>query len=464
VSGLRDGELETAGEMSRALSGGEVSSVELVERALERAEAWQPATNAFSQLWPDEAVEAARAADAARAAGNAPGPFAGVPIAVKDLYDVAGRETTGCCDAYRGRVAHRDGPVIAATRAAGLVMVGKTNQHELAHGATNLVSACGQTRNPWDPARMTGGSSGGSAAAAAAGVVPWSLGSDTGGSIRIPASMCGTFGLKPTTGLLSIEGMLPLAPSLDCPGPLAGTPADLWALFRIMGGLPDAPPTREISGPKVGVPGGPFHMVAASVGQAVEGMAEHLASVGCSVEDLPGPELDDDPPGGLRGIWHVITDEEFVAAHEVLRDRLDQVAPSVAAHFDHAGATSPEQVAGARNRRAKVRRWFLRQLERVDVLLLPTTPYPAPSADQRTVDLGTHGVVDVDRVGPGWLTSIVNLAGLPAVNIPVDRTLDGLPVGVTIVGGDGAEAMLSAVVQQWSRTLGAALARPPRPV
>src|SRR5205823_1854876 len=170
-----------------------------------------------SQVWASEAMD-----HAARQAPSA-GGLEGVPIAVKDLYDVAGFETTGCSRIYAGRVAERDAPTIRRVRGAGLIMVGKTNQHELAFGGTNLYSACGRTGNPWDPRRMTGGSSGGSAAAVAAGVVPWALGSDTGGSIRIPASMCGIFGLKPTAGRLSIEGVLPLAPSLDCPGPMAGT-------------------------------------------------------------------------------------------------------------------------------------------------------------------------------------------------------------------------------------------------
>src|SRR5207237_7768988 len=142
--------------------------------------------------------------------------------------------TTGCCAAYGDNVPAEDAWVITRMREAGVVMVGKTNQHELAAGGTNTVSACGRTGNPWAPERMTGGSSGGSAAAVAAGIVPIALGSDTGGSIRIPAAFCGTFGLKPTTGQLPTDGMMPLAPSLDCPGPLASTVADLRLLYLAM--------------------------------------------------------------------------------------------------------------------------------------------------------------------------------------------------------------------------------------
>ena len=233
MTGLGDGEVESAAAISLALQQGEVTAVELVERALARAQAWQPFINAFSQQWEEEALDTARSVDAVPP-GDRASLVAGVPIAVKDLFDVAGHETTGCCAAYRGTLAPRDAPVIERVRRGGLVMMGKTNQHELAAGGTNLVSACGRTGNPWDPARMTGGSSGGSAAAVAAGVVPWALGSDTGGSIRIPASLCGTFGLKPTTGRLPLEGVMPLAPSMDRPGAMATTVADLQALHALI--------------------------------------------------------------------------------------------------------------------------------------------------------------------------------------------------------------------------------------
>ncbi|HEX9236652.1 MAG TPA: amidase family protein, partial [Actinomycetota bacterium] len=161
-SSIRDGELETAGQMAAALRRGQVSSRELTDRALRRAHVWQPATNAFSQLWEEEAERAARTVDRTPAPDR--GPWAGIPIAIKDLYDVAGHESTGCCRAYAGNLASSDAPTVAEVRAAGLVMVGKTNQHELAAGGTNLVSACGRTGNPWDASRMTGGSSGGSGA------------------------------------------------------------------------------------------------------------------------------------------------------------------------------------------------------------------------------------------------------------------------------------------------------------
>src|SRR5438093_2786036 len=167
-----DGPPESAAAMVVALRARQTTSVGLIERALAREEAWRRATNAFSQVWAEEALAQAGLVDDDIAAGRELPLLAGVPLVVKDLYDVAGHETTGCCAAYAGRMAEGDAPTIERVRAAGLVMVGKANQHELAAGGTNLVSACGRTGNPWDPTRMTGGSSGGSGAAVAAGVVP----------------------------------------------------------------------------------------------------------------------------------------------------------------------------------------------------------------------------------------------------------------------------------------------------
>src|SRR2546421_1145502 len=194
-----------------------------VEEALETIDRWQPVTNAFSQIFRDAGSEEPRE-----------GPLSGVPVAVKDLFDVAGHETTGCSEAYRGNVASRDAVVVRRLREAGAILVGKCNQHELAFGTTNLISACGPAHNPFDPGRITGGSSGWSAAAVATRCVPIALGTDTGGSIRIPSSFCGVFGLKPTHGRLSLDGVMPLATSLDCPGPMAANAEDLTLAWRVL--------------------------------------------------------------------------------------------------------------------------------------------------------------------------------------------------------------------------------------
>jgi aspartyl-tRNA(Asn)/glutamyl-tRNA(Gln) amidotransferase subunit A len=447
-----DGELETAFEMTMAMLRGEVRALELVERSIRRAERWQPVINAFSQQWADEALEEARAVDAALPGQRS--PRSGVPLAVKDLFDVAGKETTGCSAAYHGNVARGDAPVVGRIRELGMVMIGKTNQHELAAGGTNSVSACGRTSNPWDTSRITGGSSGGSAAAVAAGVVPFALGSDTGGSIRIPASMCGTFGLKPTTGQITIEGMLPLAPSMDCPGPIASTVADLILLYDARPGPRPGRPRpgglRLLRGGRrkrfrVGVPDGFFaDRVHQDVLGVVSATAKTLDGAGVAIHPVDGRGIED-----ARQVWSRICYPEFAAAHEAVRDRRHLLDPAVLAWIEEGEALSPEDREAAARRRGEIVAWFGKRLKKLDALLVPTTPYPAPRAGQETVDLGPGGTVEVARVGPGWLTCSVNLAGLPALNLPAGRSSEGLPIGVSLVCGENEEGTLFRIAGLW---------------
>ena len=440
---IADGELETAAEMSAAVDAGAVSPSELVERSVRRAESWQATTNAFCSLWGDEAMDVAGSI----APGGA-GP-SGLPIAVKDLYDVAGRETTGCCRLYAGRIAERDAPTIGRVRAAGLVMIGKTNQHELALGGTNLYSSCGRTGNPWDPRRMTGGSSGGSAAAVAAGVVPWALGSDTGGSIRIPASFCGTFGLKPTTGRIPIDGLLPLAPTMDTPGPIAATAGDLAALYRILAGTPALAGAR--SRPyRLALVGGYFRdQVHPDVVRAVQQVAATFEAVGVMTEEVGGDGIDD-----ARATWRLVCYPEFVDAHPALAGRWDAALdPAIRSAVQEGAVRSPRERADAAARRAEIERWFARRLEDADALLVPTTGYPAPLVDQGEFDLGEAGRIDLDRIGPGWFTCPVNLANLPAVNLPAGSS-EGMPVGVSLVGRPGDEEGLLTLAVSWEEASG----------
>jgi aspartyl-tRNA(Asn)/glutamyl-tRNA(Gln) amidotransferase subunit A len=443
MSQIAAGELETAVEMARALRARQVSAVELVQRSLSRLEAREPVLNAFSQVWAEEALAEARRIDEAPPDGL---PFAGVPLAVKDLYDVAGRETTGCCAAYRGNVAAQDAPTIAAVRRAGLVLIGKTNQHELAAGGTNAVSACGPAHNPWDPQRVTGGSSGGSGAAVAAGIVPWALGSDTGGSIRIPAGMCGTFGLKPTTGQLPTAGMLPLAPSLDCPGPMASSVEDTWALYEILAGNPGRG-SEERSRPwRVGVLGGYFvHNVHSDIVAGVQQVAATLGDAGVEVEAVDGEGIDD-----ARQVWMRITYAEFAAAHPTLwREHRDQVAPSVLDWMDRGVRFTAEERATAARRREEIGQWFRTRLQSCDALLVPSLPYWAPRLGQEEIDLGANGVVTLGQVGAGWHTCTLNLVGLPAINLPAGRSPDGLPFGVSLVGRDDDEDSILRLAALW---------------
>ncbi len=449
---LPDGELETALEMAVAVRTGQVSPGELRERASARAEAWQPSTRAFSQLWPDDAAEP-----------SAPdGQLAGVPIGVKDLFDMAGRPTTGCCRVYDGRIAERDAPTVARVRAAGPSIVGKTNQHELAFGGTNRYSACGRTGNPWDPTRLTGGSSGGSAAAVASGTVPFALGSDTGGSIRIPSSFCGTFGLKVTTGSITTEGMMPLAPTMDTPGPIAGTAGDLRALYRVLAGAPveplDEPVPDGARGLRLGVVGGFFdEHVHPEVRAGVLAVAGTFEVAGAIVGSVDGSGLDDE-----RAVWRAICSHEFADAHPILADRLDAILdPAIVSCYRRGAAMSAEERAVAAERRAAVARWFAERFAERDALIVPTTGYAAPPAEARGMDLGPAGRIDLERIAPGWFTSTANLAGVPAVSLPAGRSSDGMPFGVSLIGPAGAEERLLSLAALWEAATGY---RPERPV
>ena len=432
-----------AAEMARAVAAGEASPVDLVAAALARLERWEPVTNAFSVVRAEEALDLARAAERALADGVALGPLHGVPVAVKDLFDVRGWETTGCCRAYAGRVARADAALVTRLRSAGAIVIGKTNQHELACGATNVVSACGPTRNPWDPARITGGSSGGSGAAVAAGVVPVALGTDTGGSIRIPSSYCGCLGLKPTTGRLPTEGMMPLAPSLDCPGPMTGTVEDLALAWAVLAGREQ--PALEPKVPaRVGLLGGWFARAREDQLAAVRAAAEAFATAGAEVVEVPGEGIED-----VFDVWRTLAWAEFADAHRGLLERTELLGERTAMAIRFGAGRTPEQRAAARARAAGIRGWFLERLGDVDVLLTPTTPTPAPPAEADEVEVAPGVGVDVHRGGPAWCTEPVNLSGLPALAMPAGRSAEGLPLSVQLVGPEDGEPLLLA----WARFL-----------
>lgn len=433
----------TAAGMARAVARREVTPVDLVAAALERLERWEPVTNAFSVVEPEDALDLARAAERAIGDGATLGPLHGVPVAVKDLFDVQGWETTGCCRAYEGNVARADAVLVTRLRSAGAIVIAKTNQHELACGATNVVSACGPTRNPWDPTRITGGSSGGSGAAVATGVVPVALGTDTGGSIRIPSSYCGCLGLKPTTGRLPTEGMMPLAPSLDCPGPMTATVEDLALAWAVLAGR-DVPEVEPRAPARVGLLGGWFARARADQLEAVRAAAEAFARAGAGVVELPGEGIED-----VFECWRALAWAEFADAHRGLLGRSELLGERTAMALRFGAGRTPEQREAARARAAGIRAWFLERLVGVDVLLTPTTPTPAPPAEAEEVEVAPGVAVDVHRGGPAWCTEPVNLSGLPALAMPAGRSREGLPLSVQLVGPEDGEPLLLA----WARFL-----------
>ncbi|MFL5766976.1 MAG: amidase [Actinomycetota bacterium] len=423
--------------MAERLGDGEVSSGDLVTETLEQLETWQPLTNAFSQVFVDEALVRAADADAALASGKR-GPLLGVPVAVKELFDVRGTENSGCCAAYRGRVSDRDAEMVVRLREAGAVIVGKTNQHELAAGATNVVSACGATHNPWDAARITGGSSGGSGAAVASGVVSIALGSDTGGSIRMPSAFCGCWGMKPTTRRLSTAGMMPMAASLDCPGPMASTARDLELAWRVMSGA-----TVSIA---PGVPGnvavlrGWFSQADPQQLAAVDAAAATFEEIGATVTEREVEGLDDIIP-----VWRGVAWAELAAAHgDLLTTAPDLVSAPMRRSLERGSRYSTEERANARRRAAEIAAMFDDLFGEADLLLAPTTPFPAPRTDAESVEVAPGREIDVHRGGPAWFTEPFNLAGSPVVAAPAGASADGLPLSVSLIGPKNADERVLA--------------------
>src|ERR687891_481023 len=420
--------MRTALEMARAVRERAVSPLELVEEALRLAERWQPVTNAFSQLHGDEAVdEARRHTDRVVRDDHLP-PMHGVPVAVKDLFDVAGWETTGCCAAYRGRVAERDAEAVHRLRAAGTIVIGKTNQHELAAGATNLISACGATANPWDPGRITGGSSGGSGAAVAARVVPVALGTDTGGSIRIPASMCGVTGLKPTHGTVSLEGVMPLAPSLDTVGPLAASVEDVSTVHAILTGTRLSDVGGGIESLTIGSLGG-LHVafLQPEVLEAVMAAADVFEDLGASTTSVVGEEC------FAPEVWEEIAWSELAEHHGSLLESPDLLHRRTAELIVRGRDQPQDLTAAARARAGEVRAAFLAALSEADVLLAAAT-----LAGVEWVQAGA-GRLSVRLGAVSLLTRSVNLASLPAVCVPAGFSSEGLPIGIQLIGRPGEE-------------------------
>lgn len=418
-------------EIAARIRAGEVSAADLLEGTLAQIEAADGPLNSFTAVLRDRARTTASRIDAAIARGLPVGPLAGVPYAVKELFDVAGSVTLSGSLINRSRPpAAEDAAAIKAMDRAGAVLVGTLNMDEYACGFTTENAHRGACRNPWDPTRIAGGSSGGSAAAVAAGFVPIALGSDTNGSVRVPASLCGVVGFKPTYDLVPTDGMEPYAASFDHVGFLTRNIDDAAATLSAL--IPDGTTLPECpSDLSLGVLDD--HFAQSGEPEVFAAVMEVAAVLGCDRRvAMPGA-------AEARAAAMVMSAAEGAAAHRNdLRDRAAEFDPMTRDRFI-AGALLP---ASAYVVAARFRRWFRREVlklfESVDIVLAPTTPFSAPLVGQRDRIVAGRSVVP--HLHLGVYTAPLSFIGLPVVSVPIHR--DGvLPVGVQLIGppgGDGA--------------------------
>ncbi|MEZ5289281.1 MAG: amidase [Vicinamibacterales bacterium] len=426
-------------ELTARLTRGDLKAERLAEECLAAIAARQPELNAFITVTADEALAEARAADQAMAAGRPLGPLHGIPMSLKDLIDQAGVATTA---GSRVRMAHRaagDAPVTARLRAAGAVFVGKANLHEFAFGTTSDDSGYGAARNPFDPSRSPGGSSGGSAIAVATGMSVASVGTDTGGSIRIPSAACGVTGLKPGWGEVPAAGVVPLSRQLDHVGPLARSVRDAWLLYDVMcgraagtGGAAGGP-----RGLRVGVPRGYlWDRLDTDVEARVSEALETLASAGARVVEVDIPHAAATP---LAYLPLVVSDgAEYHAA--TLDTVPDAYTANVRFRFEMGRYILAEDYVRAQRLRARLLHEVNQALADVDVLALPALAIPAPPIG--AVSMPVRGGEEPVRAVMLRCTQLFNMTGHPAMSLPCGRTRDGLPVGLQLVGHAGGTTRL----------------------
>lgn len=454
----------TALEIAAAVRAGDLRAADVLAQTLERIERFDTVVNSFTAVTRERALREAETIDAARASGHLPGALAGVPYAVKNLFDIRGLSTSAGSKILADEPpAPRDATLVERMCAAGSVIVGALNMDEFAYGFTTENSHAGPTRNPHDTARSAGGSSGGSAAAVAAGLVPLSLGSDTNGSIRVPASLCGIFGLKPTYGRLSRARTYPFVHSLDHLGPFARCPADLAAVYDAMiGADPDDPaqapheaaavsPSLDdgIGGLRIAVAGGYF------TENASDPVRSTLGEVAAALEIRRTIELPEAARG--RAAAFLITNAEGAQLHlKHLRQRFADMEPLSRERF-LAGALLPAAWYLAAQR---FRRWYhdrvLEVFADVDVIVAPATPRSALPLGQETFEL--NGRPMLTRPSMGLLTQPISCIGLPVAVAPIPGGGDdGLPVGIQLIAAPWREDLCLRVAR-WLQKLGVARA------
>jgi aspartyl-tRNA(Asn)/glutamyl-tRNA(Gln) amidotransferase subunit A len=433
----------------------EISAVELVEATLRGTESLAPHLGCFLTVLADDALRRAAELDGLAGAGAPLGPLHGVPVTVKDNIALAGAPTTAGAEFLREWRPAEDADVVRALRRAGAVVFAKAALSELAFGGTH--SAFGFTRNPWDIGRTTGGSSSGSAAAVAAGLGYASIGTDTGGSIRVPASFCGVVGLKPTYEAVSRKGVVTLSSSLDHVGPLARSARDARLVLDAIatGGPADTPALPHA--PTLGIPAQqPGERVDDEVRAAVDAAAAVFGGQGARIVEVELPDLLD----ARAALWTIAS----VEAAEFHRGRLVESPadfhPVVRARLEHGAAVQGIDYVRAQRVRQKLIEQTHALLARVDAVILPTAPIAAHELGAATVLI--DGEPEETGAAVSRYTPLFSLTGCPAVSIPCGVTRAGLPIGLQIAARPGADRLVLAIAELHERASGARFSLPVR--
>ena len=438
----------TVARAAHAFRAKELSPLELAEAYLRRIERLNPRLNAYITVTAERARGDARRATEELAAQKTRGPLHGIPIALKDLYETAGIRTTGGAKIHADWMPAEDCTVARRLRDAGTTLLGKLNTHEYAYGVTTSNPHFGIARNPWDLERIPGGSSGGSGAAIAAGLATATTGTDTGGSIRIPASLCGVVGLKPSYGRVSKAGVLPLSYLFDHTGPITRSVEDAALLLNAMAGYDPSDPTTVrtpvedyterlssgIRGLRVGVPRAYFFdRLDDEVRAGVERAIQELARLGAVVRDVEIPGIE----AGVGALFGLVLAEAQQIHAESLRTRRAEFGADVGALLSQPTPDAHTLMESLRARDALTAE-MRRTLESVDVLVTPTTPVPATRIGEQTVRYG--GVEESVLGAMIRCTAPFNGTGLPALSLPCGFTRAGLPIGLQIAGRPFDEA------------------------
>jgi aspartyl-tRNA(Asn)/glutamyl-tRNA(Gln) amidotransferase subunit A len=428
----------TVRELGAQIRSKKISCVELIQQTLKDIQERDKFCSLIT-VTGEQALAAARESDAELAAGKDRGPFHGIPIALKDLFYTRGVRTTAGSLIYKDFVPDYDATVVERLHAAGAISIGKTNLHEIAFGITSKNPHYGFVLNPLDPKRLAGGSSGGSAALIAGKFLPMALGTDTGGSIRVPASFCGIAGLKPTYERVSRHGVLPLAFSLDHVGPLGSCVEDCALALNALVGIYDynVPGAKTLRGLRVGVPPFLSQRLADDVSTALEKALEHLRKLGADVRAVPTPDFAE-----MNATARVVQLAETAAIYVNHNDK-SQFGDDVWALLEQGRMIMGHEYVNGQRLRTLFRRAFDEIWTKVDVLVGATTPITAPLLEQDTVMI--QGEEENVRMASTRLVRAVNLLGEPALSIPCGKGSDGMPVGLQLIAAPFAEEMLVRV-------------------